>query len=304
MISSEEALERVKKLDYSTKPVQDLRDILMSYEFSDRNIFRITIPVGSRTVRVRPNKTPEEAAISSEDFLFRKKSELSCPPIDVTDYNRANIPYKPLFYATLPSENKQNGDTDIYSYLATSFFETIKLTEEIKQVLTYSIWETTKEITLFNVPTRIGLFTQESQLYRKRLDEYIKILLQNGLANPLEDIFIQHLATEMARPINDREYFFTAHFVDYVLHHFTEFDGVLYLSTKMNGYTENIALLPKCVDSALKLVEVSVDVVTSNQNLDISQTTICNGIIGNNSEDSIDYIPTNDFFHHLLNQEQ
>jgi len=302
MISSQEALNRSKQIDHSQEPVQELREILLNYEFSDRNMCRFEVPIGTKVIRVRANKSPEEAALSPDKVLYTKMSELSYPPADVTKYNRANIPHKPLFYAALPSKNKDNNQTDIYSYIATSFLETIKMKPEMKQMLTFSVWETTREIILFNVPTRTGLFKQESHLYRQRLNEYIGCLLYYGIPNPLEDVFIQYLATEMSRPKDDNTgYFLTAHFVNYVLHHFTEFDGVLYLSTKMSGYTENIALLPKCVDSSLKLIDVSVKVAILDQNLNIGLHDVCKGIIVGDSE--IAYELASDFIEMLANKE-
>ncbi len=293
MITSSDALKRVKSISNQENIGHELNKIYSNFKFHEGNIFKLSICKNNWFIRARIKEVDKSQIDNlSTDLLFRQVNEISYKPESkVSSYGRCNIPQNSIFYATsIPNEKAMTDKDDLYKYLATPIFETIKRDNNKVHIVTFSVWENTERIECLNIPAKPGLYFNENNWYRQHINQFVKTFSSMGYPSAYEDPFIQYLASEIARPVDDTTgYHVTGHFVEYMLRKHDFFDGILYLSSKMSGSTPNIALRPDSVDKKLKLVDIEVRLLLIDKKDDITLIPAFRGTVDDTSTGTISY---------------
>ena len=136
-------LDAINVVDENTG---ELYEIFWMVKDFDYPVIRLNIYSGSGLIRQRVNKKGED---------FDKVSELNYPPFDcVTGYERANVPYQPMFYAcSFPADyiDENTPPPRVVSLQETSSFYRDKETSGIERS-TVSRWEVVKDLELVALP--------------------------------------------------------------------------------------------------------------------------------------------------------
>ena len=188
-------------------------------------------------------------------------SHLSYKPASSnTQYSRASIPGETMFY-TCPFTHSPTFENGIFIPRLTSLMEIRSIITEVKregiQRVTFSRWDSTKEILLFAVPFL--------SVYKKACDEVLDIqkkwerIVYNNLYKTDSIELIKYLSEDISTPkVNNTDYMFTALFINWFLSRHPEYSGVFYPSVQTEGEGANIAFEPRIIDSGyLRFVEAT-----------------------------------------------
>lgn len=233
---------------------ENLYGIFKLVDDYDLPVIRFILNPGAGLIRQRVNKKGEE---------YTHVSELNYPPAYcLTGYERANLPYQPMFYAcSFPSEYKDNNvpPPRVVALQETSSFFRDKNKSGIERC-TVSRWEVVKEIELIALP-----FLAE---YRMACNDILNMkeewnqALKNSVVNLDGKELIEYMAKEIGKPFdNNVEYFKIANFVNYLLNvneKTKNADGVIYPSVPAAGSGFNVAIRPTVVDEKIKFVGASL----------------------------------------------
>lgn len=233
---------------------ENLYGIFKLVDDYDLPVIRFILNPGAGLIRQRVNKKGEE---------YTHVSELNYPPAYcLTGYERANLPYQPMFYAcSFPSEYKDNNvpPPRVVALQETSSFFRDKNKSGIERC-TVSRWEVVKEIKLIALP-----FLAEYQMACNdilNMKEEWNQALKNSVVNLDGKELIEYMAKEIGKPFdNNVEYFKIANFVNYLLNvneKTKNADGVIYPSVPAAGSGFNVAIRPTVVDEKIKFVGASL----------------------------------------------
>lgn len=246
--------ELLNAVDVYEENTDNLYGIFRQVNDYDLPVIRFIIYPGAGLIRQRVNKKGEE---------YTHISALNYPPANcLTGYERANLPYQPMFYAcSFPGEYKDSSvpPPRVIALQETSSFFRNKNESGIERC-TVSRWEVVKEIELIALP-----FLAEYQmacndiLYLKK--EWSQAL-ESTVVNPDGKELIEYMAAEIGKPFNNNvEYFKIANFVNYLLNvneKTKNADGIIYPSVPAAGSGFNVAIRPSVVDEKVKFVGASL----------------------------------------------
>ncbi len=200
------------------------------------------------------NYDPTKESVSSTD-------RLKYPPLKYnTEYQRANTPPQPMYYAV---RNKSMKEDDIMSAIRTCLLETIadydKLVVEGKRVivsLSYNLYP----LNLFSVfnwnefQTRNPEMTEVNFAFEKAIQEEEPLILENTR------IFLDYLSERFQIPVGQKQELYkpSAVIIQHILPHLEGFgvDGVVFPSTKVLGKELNVALIPNSFENKLRMTKV------------------------------------------------
>lgn len=246
-----ELLDAIKVGDENT---DELYEIFRMVKDFDCPVIRFDIYSGSGLIRQRVNKTGED---------FDKVSELNYPPIDcVTGYERANVPYQPMFYAcSFPTDynNEKTPPPRVVSLQETSSFYRDKAASGIERS-TVSRWEVVKDLELVALPF-LADYTMACKDIKTIKEEWTKAVEENTLNRDGLEL-VEYMAKEIGKTFTSNvEYFKIANFVNYLLNvneKTKDADGIIYPSVPAAGSGFNVAIKPSVVDKKIRFVGASL----------------------------------------------
>lgn len=241
-------------INVSDENTDKLYEIFQMIKDSDVPVIRFVIYSGSGLIRQRVNKKGEK---------FDEVSELNYPPLDcVTGYERANVPYQPMFYACSFPMDYNEKDTPpprVVSLQETSSFYRDKAASGIERS-TVSRWEVVKDLELVALPflSDYSMACKEIKAIKDEWEKAIKSvsLNQEGLE------LVEYMAREIGKTFTSNvEYFKIANFVNYLLNvneKTKDADGIIYPSVPAAGSGYNVAIKPSVVDKKISFVGASL----------------------------------------------
>lgn len=244
-------LDGINVADENTSELYEIFRMVKDFDFP---VIRFVIYSGYGLIRQRVNKKGED---------FDKVSELNYPPYDcVTGYERANVPYQPMFYAcSFPADYDEENTPPprVVSLQETSSFYRDKAASGIERS-TVSRWEVVKDLELVALPF-LADYTMACKDIKTIKDDWNKAVKANTL-NQDELELVEYMAREIGRTFsNNVEYFKIANFVNYLLNVNEKTkgsDGIIYPSVPAAGSGFNVAIKPSVVDEKIRFVGASL----------------------------------------------
>lgn len=246
-----ELLDAINVADENT---EELYEIFRMVEDFDFPVIRFDIYSGSGLIRQRVNKKDKE---------FDKVSELNYPPLDcVTGYERANVPYQPMFYAcSFPSDytDKNTPPPRVVSLQETSSFFRDKAASGIERS-TVSRWEVVSDLKLVALPF-LADYSMACKDIMTIQEEWNKAVEDNTLNQDGLEL-VEYMAREIGKTFTSNvEYFKIANFVNYLINVNEKtkgVDGIIYPSVPAAGSGFNVAIKPSVVDKKIRFVGASL----------------------------------------------
>lgn len=243
--SSDEVLNLLKQLDVKSNSIEQVKKILDRYEYR-KIISSLIVPKGSIILRARVHNDKE---------IFKTVGELTYPQKEYCTKNqRANLKGHPIFYCCM----QVPGGGKIYDALAGMLFETSDSVRENqinvneKKLITYSAWEVKEEFKVFYFPFKKAAYIncpeEISMLNQEYCQKYCNQFNQDILNDPLLEFLVNKISSVSK---GEDSYYIIANVIHYILANDKYFGGIMYLSTRMNGYIVNLALTPHTVDNSL-----------------------------------------------------
>ena len=274
-----EILNNLLALNISEEPQCELIEIIKRYDFG-KILSSQTIRKGSFIYRARANNGSE---------LFVTSSELSYPPKECCNrYQRANIKESPMFYGSF-DDVESHSKNDIYYCMAGMVFESNNQIQDYsldaKLLITFGVWEVTKDINLCSFPYHQNIFPALSnrviELHKESICDLSKRNGYDILNNTLLDFLIKRLSSSST---NEHDYFIIANVIHYIISKYKDngLNGILYLSVPMNGLTTNVALTPETVDNNLQFKRAEM-IQFKIENGDMELRTVSVGTLSNNN---------------------
>lgn len=241
-----ELLDAINTADENT---EELYKIFRLVDHYDIPIIRFYLYPGAGLVRQRVNLIGTE---------FYEVSELSYPPLlCVTKYERANVPYQPMFYAcSFPrGYNDETHPPRVIALQETSSFFKDILASGIERS-TVSRWEVVEKIELVALPFLADYNMPNTDIQTIK-DEWNNAI-GNSSVNQEGRELVEYMAKEIGKDFSSNVgYFKIANFVNYLLNvneKTKNADGVIYPSVPAGGAGFNVAIKPSVVDKKIKFV--------------------------------------------------
>lgn len=240
-------------IDVTKENTEELYGIFRTVENFNLPVIRFYLYPGSGLVRQRVNQQGTE---------FCMVSELGYPPLlCVKGYERANVPYHPMFYAcSFPSGyNDETHPPRVIALQETSAFFKDTKSNGIERC-TVSRWEVVKEIELIALPFLADYNMPNNDI--ETIKNAWNQELQENAVNTEGQELIEYMAKEIGKEFKDNvEYFKIANFVNYLLNvneKTKNADGLIYPSVPSGGAGFNVAIRPTAVDEKIKFVGASL----------------------------------------------
>ena len=241
-------------INVSEENTEELYGIFNLVNDFDLPVIRFFMGPGTSMIRQRINKPGID---------FDKISDLYYPDACyITKYERANVPYQPMFYAC--SFPKDYGGKDVppprvVALMETSSFFKDKQSSGIERS-TVSRWEVTEELELVALPF-LADYTMACGDIRIVKEEWNNILKDSKVnADGLE--LIEYMANEIGKEFKSNvEYFKIANFVNYLLNinkKTKNVDGIMYPSVPGAGAGFNVAIRPAVADKKIQFISASL----------------------------------------------
>lgn len=241
-----ELLDAINSADENTEELYGIFRLVDDYDIP---IIRFYLYPGAGLVRQRVNLIGTE---------FNEVSELSYPPmLCVTKYERANVPFQPMFYAcSFPrGYNDETHPPRVIALQETSRFFKDKTASGIERS-TVSRWEVVKEIELVALPFLADYKMPNSDILKIK-NEWNNAI-RDGSVNQEGREHVEYMAREIGKDFsNNVGYFKIANFVNYLLNvneKTKNADGIIYPSVPASGAGFNVAIKPKVVDEKIMFV--------------------------------------------------
>ena len=220
----------------------------------DVPLIRYYLYKGTSLVRQRVNE---------KDKNYYRVSDLIYPPAScVTGYERANIPYQPMFYAcSFPGdyESDRVPPPRVVTLMETSAFYRDRSTSGIERS-TVSRWDIVEDLELAAMPF-IADYSMACQLIKEIKDGWDNEIGKYHV-NPDGLELIMYMANEIGKTFaSNVEYFKIANFVNYLLNvneKTRNVDGIIYPSVPGAGSGFNVALKPLAVNKKLQFGNASL----------------------------------------------
>ena len=240
-------------IDVTKENTEELYGIFRIVADYNLPVIRFYLYAGSGLIRQRVNQQGTE---------FSSVSELSYPPLlCVKGYERANVPYQPMFYAcSFPSGyNDETHPPRVIALQETSAFFKDKMSRGIERC-TVSRWEVVKDIELIAMPFLADYKMPNNDI--ATIKNAWNQELQKNKVNSDGLELIEYMAKEIGKEFKTNvEYFKIANFVNYLLNvneKTKNADGVIYPSVPSGGAGFNVAIKPTVVDEKIKFVGASL----------------------------------------------
>ncbi|ACU60970.1 RES family NAD+ phosphorylase [Chitinophaga pinensis] len=263
------AIDRLQKLDLSTYPYNEIKDLIQL--FGKFGIIQMTLHKGKVLIRARPNTDGQPS--------FTKRSELSYTPSAFNKkYQRASTPNQTMFYAgTIPEgiAPDELNNARIIASLETSHLLR-NAGHEGEQRVTFSKWVVTHDIPLVAVCYNKDFVTKSSHT-KELYDSYQNSVA--GLDDYLRDKSLaisEFLASEFAKTDVDPDYKYmiSAIFGETVAN--TNHAGVYFPSVRADAKGYNVAINPEFADNCLQLVAAGeCTIYKKGENTIVDNETVC-----------------------------
>lgn len=241
-----ELLDAINSADENTEELYGIFRLVDDYDIP---IIRYYLYPGTGLVRQRVNLIRTE---------FKKVSELGYPPLlCVKRYERANVPYQPMFYAcSFPrGYNDETHPPRVIALQETSSFFKDKSASGIERS-TVSRWEVVKEIELIALPFLADYNMPNSDIQTIK-DEWNNAIGDSSVNQEGREL-VEYMAKEIGKDFSSSVgYFKIANFVNYLLNvneKTKNADGVIYPSVPAGGAGFNVAIRPTVVDEKIQFV--------------------------------------------------
>lgn len=241
-----ELLDAINVVDENTEELYDIFRIVDDYDIP---IIRFYLYPGAGLIRQRVNLTGTE---------FNEVSELSYPPLlCVTKYERANVPFQPMFYAcSFPrGYNDETHPPRVIALQETSSFYKDIPASGIERC-TVSRWEVMEKIELVALPFLADYNMPNSDILTIK-NEWNQAIEDSSVSEEGCEL-IEYMAREIGKDFSSNvEYFKIANFVNYLLNvneKTKKTDGIIYPSVPAGGAGFNVAIKPTVVDEKIKFV--------------------------------------------------
>lgn len=242
------------EIDVTKENTDELYQVFRLVPDFELPIIRFYLYKGASLIRQRVNNKGEE---------FFYVSDLSYPPAYcLTGYERANVPYQPMFYAScFPGANYADNDPPprVVALMESSPFYKDKKAWGIERS-TVSRWDLKVDLELVAMPFNAyyGRACHLISKIKKKWDEEIGKFDNNP--DGLE--LIMYMSKEIGQEFQSNvEYFKIANFVNYLLNINEKtkgVDGIIYPSVPGAGAGFNVALKPIAADTKIQFVGASL----------------------------------------------
>ena len=239
-------LDAINVVDENTEELYDIFRIVDDYDIP---IIRFYLYPGAGLIRQRVNLTGTE---------FNEVSELSYPPLlCVTKYERANVPFQPMFYAcSFPrGYNDETHPPRVIALQETSSFYKDIPASGIERC-TVSRWEVVEKIELVALPFLADYNMPNSDILTIK-NEW-NLAIEDSSVSKEGCELVEYMAREIGKDFScNVEYFKIANFVNYLLNvneKTKNTDGIIYPSVPAGGAGFNVAIRPSVVDEKIKFV--------------------------------------------------
>ena len=236
--------EFLDTINVANENTEELYEIFRMVKDFDYLVIRFNIFCGSGLIRQRVN-------IKDEDF--DKVSELNYPPFDcVTGYERANVPYQPMFYAcSFPTDyNDENTPPPrVVSLQETSSFFRDKAASGIERS-TVSRWEVVEDLELVALPF-LADYTMACKDIKTIKNDWNNAVVANRLNQDGLEL-VEYMAREIGKTFTSNVgYFKIANFVNFLL-------NVNEKTRSADGSGFNVAIKPSVVDKKIRFAGASL----------------------------------------------
>lgn len=241
-------------IDVTKENTEELYSIFRMIPDFELPVIRFYLYKGAVLIRQRINIKGEE---------FDKVSELGYPPaIYVRGYERANVPFQPMFYACcFPGDNRTDDDPPprVVALMETSPFYKNKSEWGIERS-TVSRWDLEKDVELIAMPFMAD-YSRACQMVNTIKEEWNREITKYNVNQDGLDL-IMYMAKEIGKDFKSNlEYFKIANFVNYILNvneKTKNADGVIYPTVPGAGAGFNVAIKPSVVDNKVRFVGASL----------------------------------------------
>jgi len=241
--------ELLEAINTVNENIEELYGVFRIVDDYDLPIIRFYLFPGAGLVRQRVNLIGTE---------FNKVSELSYPPMMcTTKYERANVPYQPMFYACSfpPSYNDKTHPPRFIALQETSSFYKDIQASGIERC-TVSRWEVVDKIELVALPFLADYNMPNSDILS--IKNVWKQAIEKSSVSKDGRELVEYMAKEIGKDFsNNVDYFKIANFVNYLLNvnkKTKNSDGIIYPSVPAGGAGFNVAIKPAAVDEKIKFV--------------------------------------------------
>ncbi len=249
-MTTETIVRKLRRLDLSKYPKEEIKYLLEQLELK---LYCITYNFKLKVfLRVRRNENNSESYINVSDYSYK-------PFEKNTEYCRASIPNKSMFYASVVLEN--NFDSEVRCRLKNiCAFETLPLIQDPlsidKQKISYGLWQLNGSINLLTI-LDFKNYNKNPKI-KEMLNHYIgESTAYNVKESEILSNFISEEFTKKCE--KDYEYMISAIFSDLLCNN-DSFDGILYPSVKKDYKEFNVALKPE-VMGKMELLAVEENIV-------------------------------------------
>ena len=240
--------ELLNAINVQEENTEELYGIFRMVPDYDIPLIRFYLYKGASLIRQRVNEKNTE---------FNMVSDLNYPPADcITGYERANIPFQPMFYACSFPDDYESDDVPpprVVALMETSHFYRDRNAIGIERS-TVSRWDIVEDLELAAMPF-IANYSMACQLIKNIKDGWNNEISKYHV-NPNGLELIMYMANEIGKNFSSNvEYFKIANFVNYLLNvneKTKNVDGIIYPSVPGAGSGFNVALKPSTVNKKIK----------------------------------------------------
>ena len=240
-------------IDVTKENTEELYGIFRTIDDYNLPVIRFYLYPGSGLIRQRVNEKGK---------IFNLISELNYPPAYcITKYERANLPYQPMFYAcSFPGDydDEKNPPPRVISLQETSSFFKDTKSSGIERC-TVSRWEVIKDIELIAMPF-LADYKMPCAVIQQIKDAWNQGLREIKVNADGREL-VEYMANEIGKDFKTNvEYFKIANFVNYLLNvneKTKKADGVIYPSVPAGGAGFNVAIR-SAADEKIKFIGASL----------------------------------------------
>lgn len=229
----------LKTLDLSAYPTESILE-----QF---NSLSSLIPIIE--TKFYPRRIIIRGQLFNPDADYTMVSRHSYKPHNLTtEYQRANIPTKPMFYGAVTALTEKE-DAPIARMTIMKEIGEIATNEKVlEETYIFSAWEVIEEIKLVTIIQNTG-YERPSALVQK-LQKQFKYTFRN---TPGAE-FMNYISSEFAKADTEDDFkYMISAWYSQIMCDFN-YDGVIYPSVRMQGASMNIAIKPEAVDQKLKFI--------------------------------------------------
>jgi len=243
----------LESVDVFKEKTDELYDIFRIVPDFDIPVLRFYLYKGATLIRQRVN-------LKDADFI--NVADLKYPPACcIKGYERANIPYQPMFYACCFPGDYDSDDVPpprVVALMETSSFYRDTSASGIERS-TVSRWDLKENLELVAMPF-LAEYSRACKLIKDIKASWDEVIEQCKV-NPDGLELIKYMASEIGKSFSSNvEYFKIANFVNYLLNineKTKNVDGIIYPSVPGAGAGFNVAIKPDSFQNKVEFVGAS-----------------------------------------------